>query len=323
VCAARHASISLTDVPEQAEPRDIAVVGRGRLGPPPSTASALPTGFVGFKASRFDLDGATKQPLRQWLAELPLRDPRRRFTTESVLSLLDRLEAKVREAKEADGWYQPHSILERVVAANLKQHTDLPPTLKEDIIRIPLTPLSDEHTLALLLYSAELYDQVTEQPCPNQLYRELNRVCRECGHIESVSADLQADWELFSPFAAHLQAAVHALPPVPMVLYRGAGYSIDSNDYPCNTRGSWGGFVSASSDRWQAVGFVSRDTGLQSVSGSYFLIITDQARPIYQLSEFPEEMEYLHPLGEEFETCNIIPTFVLSLTSVNVNVVTM
>jgi len=105
------------------------------------------------------------------------------------------------------------------------------------------------------------------------------------------------------------------------MLYRGAGYSISDDAFPCNIRGSWGGFVSASSDRRQAVGFLNRDTGLHATKGSYFLILSDQARPLYHLSEFPGEMEYLHPLDLELETCMTIPAFMLILAAVKVNVI--
>lgn len=36
----------------------------------------------------------------------------------------------------------------------------------------------------------------------------------------------------------------------------------------CPVSGSWGGFVSASSDRRQAVGFLNRDTGLHATKGT-------------------------------------------------------
>jgi len=292
--------------------------------PVAATCTATATSFIGFRASRFDFSGGAHryQTLREWLLRLPVVDPKRRFGAGSLRQLLDRMEAKMVKLTQHGDWYQPQSVLSRVVTAKLRKHEDLPDTLRDDIQQFAPIPLSDEHTLALLLYSAELYD-VAGKPCRFQLYSELNRICREYGHADDIGAELRADWELFKPFAAHLQAAVLALPPVPMMLYRGAGYSINADAFPCNIRGSWGGFVSASSDRRQAVGFLNRDTGLHATKGSYFLILSDQARPLYHLSEFPEEMEYLHPLDLELETCMIIPAFMLVLAAVKVNVVVL
>ena len=71
--------------------------------------------------------------------------------------------------------------------------------------------------------------------------------------------------------------------------------------YQAGTCGSWGGCTSASSDRTQAAQFVSRDQALQATKGCYFMILSDQARPMYPFSAFPEEMEHLHPLNFELE----------------------
>jgi len=281
------------------------------------------SGFTTFKSERFrSISASSMCPIRQWLNYLPQRDSHKRFSGPALKSLILRLERRLEEMRDPD-WYTPQAILERVIQANAREGRDVPQKLRDDILACPLTPLPDDQTLALLLYSAELYvdeASVPPQPAPFQLYSELNRICREYAHADSPDADLKADWELFRPFAAHLQAAISALPKVQTTLYRGASYAIDAEVFRSGVRGSWGGLVSASSDRRQAVSFVSREAGLQSSDGSYFIITADAARPIYHLSEFPAEMEYLHPLDLELEVVSFVPFFLLTKASVNSSV---
>eukprot|EP00669_Euglena_mutabilis_P014036 TRINITY_DN905_c0_g1_i2.p1 TRINITY_DN905_c0_g1~~TRINITY_DN905_c0_g1_i2.p1 ORF type:complete len:797 (+),score=89.75 TRINITY_DN905_c0_g1_i2:274-2664(+) len=281
------------------------------------------SGFTTFKSERFrSISASSTCPIRQWLNYLPQRDSHKRFSGPALKSLILRLERRLEEMRDPD-WYTPQAILERVIQANAREGRDVPQKLRDDILACPLTPLPDDQTLALLLYSAELYADeasVPPQSAPFQLYSELNRICREYAHADSPDANLKADWELFRPFAAHLQAAISALPQVQTTLYRGASYAIDAEVFRCGVRGSWGGLVSASSDRRQAVSFVSREAGLQSSDGSYFIITADAARPIYHLSEFPAEMEYLHPLDLELEVVSFVPFFLLTKASVNSSV---
>ena len=147
--------------------------------------------------------------------------------------------------------------------------------------------------------SVELYDDESAQrSCHFQLYKELNRVCRQYAHAEAPPAELLQEWGLFQPFAFHLDAAIRALPKATVVLYRGGGYAIDAEGYELGRTGSWGGCLSASSDRLQAVAFVSKEDALKAAKGCYFIILSDEARPMYHVSAFPEEMEHLHPLGQ-------------------------
>ena len=131
------------------------------------------------------------------------------------------------------------------------------------------------------------------------------------------------EWERFKPFASHLNAAIEALPRVSTALYRGGTHEIQATTYPLGALGSWGGCVSASSDRRQALSFVDAAGALQARQGCYFLIISDEARPMYHLSAFPEEMEHLHPLGMQLEVCNVLPASILQMLALNINIVTL
>ena len=51
------------------------------------------------------------------------------------------------------------------------------------------------------------------------------------------------------------------------------------------------------------------------------MILSDEARPMYHLSLFPEEMEHLHPLDLELEVCNVVPTSILQMLSLKINIV--
>ena len=64
-------------------------------------------------------------------------------------------------------------------------------------------------------------------------------------------------------------------------------------------------------------------TGLQATVGSYFVILSDEARPVYYISRFPEEMEYLHTLDVRLEVCSVLPTSILQMMALNINIVTL
>ena len=82
---------------------------------------------------------------------------------------------------------------------------------------------------------------------------------------------------------------------------------MEAYEYPPGLTGAWAGVISASSDREQAVHFIDMGgkTGLHATVGSYFVILSDEARPVYYISQFPEEMEYLHTLDVRLEVDSV------------------
>ena len=214
----------------------------------------------------------------------------------------------------------------RVEAAYRKTHQPVPAQLQRDVTAMPLARIPPADALALLAYSYELYEDYQspdpQQSRPFQLYKEFNALCRTYGHCEAPGAELEAEWGLFLPFAVHPDHAIAALPSVAAVLYRGMSRGSEAHGYPLGTRGAWGGCLSCSSDRQQGIQFVNKDRQLQSQEGSFFMILSDHARPIVHVSQFPEEMEHLHPLGLELEVCNVLPASILQMLSIKIAIIT-
>ena len=288
-------------------------------------------GFRSFHHDRFHLGDYRPCNLKDWLQALPSADPKERFSEEQIKDLLQKWEEKCPKVRG-----MAHAkVLEMIEAAYKKDNKgQVPEKVKTDVQNMPIKAIDanvvdDEAVLALLLYSLELYtqdpdseDPTKKRPCQYQIYGEFNRFCRCWAHAEE-EEPLRAEWELFKPLFYHLNTAIHALPAVNAVLYRGGGYGVEAHDYPLGEKGAWGGAISASGDRNQAVSFVSKE-GLESVSqGSYFVLLSNEARPMFHISDFPEEMEYLHPLEAQFEVCGVLPASILQMLALSVNIVTL
>ena len=129
------------------------------------------------------------------------------------------------------------------------------------------------------------------------------------------------DWGLFRPFALHFDRALQRLPRVSTVLYRGLTRCMDPNEYRMGATGSFGGVTSASIDRRQAAAFLSKADELKAAQGSFLMILSDVACPIYHLSLFPEELEHLHPLDLVLEVCNVLPVSVLQMLCLKISIV--
>ena len=272
-------------------------------------------GFVGFEPNVFRLAANPATTLSDWLCALVHQDPWRRFRKQPI----DRLQ------RQLDEWVQPHVAFnpEEILAQVAAKTPRLPSKLQSSILSLRIPAVDPAHHLALVTYSAELYEEDGTTSCEYQIYGEFNRICREMAHAKRPFVDaLRLDWELFRPFVALLRAAIEALPKVSAILYRGAGFNISSATYPIGARGSWGGAISASSDRRQAVGFVGKE-GLKASKGCYFVLLCDEARPIYHLSLFPEELEHLQPLDQEFEVCSVLPASILQMLALSINIVTL
>ena len=273
-------------------------------------------GFLSFKADRFKFVDCRPEPLQEWLSRLPQSDPHGRFTDHQINALLDKWSESQPKSRDA--------VLEAVRQHAAKEGIPLATKIEQDILAMPEEVVEPEHCLALLAYSVELYeDKENKMACKHQIYKEFNTVCREYAHVDTPSDSLLEAWEFFKPFAFHLNAAIKALPTVCTVLYRGGGYFIDTAAYPLGYSGSWGGCISASSDRHQAVNFVSSNDALKATKGCYFIILSDEARPMYNLSAFPEEMEHLHPLDQQLEICSVLPTSILQMLSLNISIITL
>ena len=276
-------------------------------------------GFATFHSARFQFQNCQVEPLKKWLTALPSRDSRKRFSDEQIADLFSKWEKRI---TTLDGITCSQDVMALVCA----HEEALDQKVVADIEALPIQAVSAEDILALLTYSTELYKDENASPKQSyevQIYKEFNRVCREYAHAETPSPGLLEEWALFQPFAFHLNAAIQALPRVCTVLFRGGGYRIDSSAYPLGARGSWGGCISASGDRLQAGRFVDQDTYLKAKSGCYFLILSDEARPMYHLSEFPEELEHLHPLWQQLEVCGVLPASVLQMLSLNIDIITL
>ena len=271
-----------------------------------------------FKAERWDFTGYAPEPLEEWLQHLPQKDPKSRFTAEQVDALLRTWRAR-RAKSNAE-------VLGAVVEANEKERRVVADKVRAEILALPEHEVRPADSLAILTYSVELYQplgpgETTPQPCEHQIYGEFNAVCRRYFHDDAPPEAVRRDWELFKPLAYHLDAAVRALPPVQAVLYRGANFAIDTALFPIGARGAWGGCMSASGDRLQAIGFVT--DALKATRGCYFVVLTVEGRPMYHLSAFPEEVEYLHPLDQQLEVCGVLPVSILQMLSLNISIVTL
>ena len=304
-------SSSIAQSPAEPDPEPTASHTDGARTPPgpksdsngtgrePQPMAAVKPGFRTFRAERFCLEGLAFPSLKEWLLDLPSKDPKRRFGHAQMRRLVATLEAGVAAMPKR---FDPERVLSRVEEANAKDQRGVPEKLKAEVRALPAFSTPDSHAFTLRAYTAELYlDGGGGRSAPYQIYGEFNRICRGYGQALAPPADLLQDWELFKPLAWHLDAAIRQLPSVPMVLYRGGGYAVEDGDYRIGARGSWGGVLSASSDRRQAAMFVAKEGMARAVSGCYWMILSDQARPMYQLSEFAEEMEYVHPLDLELE----------------------
>ena len=283
-----------------------------------------PPTFESYHADRFSPDAlaaGTPMPLGAWVWELPDLDPRRRFTRAQVQGLIPMLDLRaeevVRETEApSDGW-----VLSCVREAYAKHGQRLPKNLEPGILALDVCRISLEHAWALLLYSVELYD-ADGGPAPSQIHREFNLVCRRYGFCDTPDAELQREWGLFRTFAFHLDAAIRSLPSAPRVLYRGMTHSVSSHHYPVRTRGALGGCISASSDHAQAAGFVIKESALEKApGGSFFMILSDEARPMFHLSQFPEELEHMHPLDLELEVCSVLPASIAQMLSLSISIV--
>ena len=267
-------------------------VGRGQRG---NGRLHARTPFGPFQHGRFvPAPPALLPSVEQWLHRLPSADPKGRFRETHVRELFRKFDTHTTRPRR-----DPGALVEQIEAANLKDGLGaLPAALKAAIHRQPLDQaLGRADALALFAYTVELEEDHPE----HQLYQELNRICRDLGQPADPAAEVLSDWQLFAPFAWHVNAAVQSLQTVPAVLYRGAKFDIERADYVGGRQGTWGGITSASSDRRQAARFIDKTVQLMATGGCYFMLLTCEARPIFHLSEFPEELEYLHPLEAELK----------------------
>ena len=277
--------------------------------------------FATFDPQRLHPGADTPPPLQEWLLGLPAHDPQRRFCAAQLQGLLESVQATLR-TRLAQGPWTVQGVLELVEDSFRRRGLPMPPKVRQDVLALPPPPdLPEQHWLALLLYSAELYD-ADRRPARHQIYAEFNRVCRAYGACAAPGPDLEADWALFRPFAHHLDAVIQRLPAVPMVLFRGGPRALDTATYASGAQGAWGGCLSASSDRLQAASFAGPE-GLQAPSGCYFMILSDAARLVYPYSAFTEEMEHLHPLHARLEVCPVFPKFMVSLANVGLTIATL
>ena len=304
--------------PSQNTAPGIATVPEGATGGVGERASKFHT----FHPERFRFPSPPPVAVQEWLVRLPAADhrPEKRFAAGPIADMVARLEAFVTGlASEAES-----VTLKRVEGVCGRYHQ--PAALRQCIARAPVSRVLPEHLFALVAYSFELYeDFASERPevsCEFQIYREFNTMCRTYGHCRLIDEGIQREWELFLPFTARLDAAIRALPPIEAVLFRGMGYGTATHQYSVGSRGSWGGCLSASSDRLQAATFVSKDSQLHAKDGSFFMVLSDQARPIFHLSRFPEEMEHLHPLDLVLEVCHVLPASVCQMLSLKINILT-
>ena len=260
------------------------------MHPPLTRPAFLYTGFMSFKPDRFRFRPSTQMSLREWLFALPSIDhkPEKRYKSKNILHMIRDIDVFVSHlgSETAEG------TLARVSSDITKTFTkpwqQLPAVLKRDIENAPPCAIPEVHMFALLVYSYELYeDYASDEPetsCPYQLYSELNRVCRECGHSDAIEGECKREWTLFKPFLVHLDAAIRVLQPVECVLFRGMSRNSKTYHYPIGTQGAWGGCLSCSSERMQGALFVSKENQLHATDGSFFMILSDQARPMYHLS---------------------------------------
>ena len=286
-----------------------------RVGTPDATKPQ----FQGFRSAPFRFEQATTQSVREWLFELADRDGKRRFKASQLHASLESMEENIKTLP-----MDAPALLERIRRKNEENNRQFPEKLEEDITQAPLPALPKDGVLAILTYTLNLYeDEANEVPSQFQIYGEFNAICREYSHAAHRTEDMEREWELFYPLGYHLDRAIRQLPSVSMVLYRGGSYNINTQEYMVGAKGSWGGCISASSDRLQAATFVSKESQLRAAMGCYYMILSDCARPIYHYSEFPEEMEHLHPLDLELEVCNVLPASILQLLMLNVDIITM
>ena len=192
-------------------------------------------GFEGFLVDRFQFHNQNHVPLRQWLRELPSRDPKQRFKREHIEHAIMKLDKRIDEILSETYTGRRERIHDGIAKWYRDQGIDAPQKLLDDIDRLPASELSKDHMFAIMLHSVELYEDFGEPdpkvPCEHQLYQVLNTVCRGYGHCINHSPSLLEEWRLFVPFVHQLDRAIRALPRVPTVLYRGMSRSIEAHMY--------------------------------------------------------------------------------------------
>eukprot|EP00667_Euglena_gracilis_P000249 EG_transcript_249 len=256
-----------------------------------SVQEAASAGFSTFQPARFRFRGTPEVTVKEWLTALPAKDTKQRFSANILRALTQKVEATLAERRAH--WAKT---------------------------------LTEAQAWALFVYSAELFEDY-ENPtprvhCTHQLYSTFNAICRLYGQCLEATEEIRGEWELFRHFAHHFDLAIRALPTVRAVLYRGMGFKGETHDYPLGKRGAWGGCTSASSAPREAARFISRTRGEVAASGSFFMILSDEARCISHLSMYPEEEEHLHPLDLELEVCSVLPSSILQMLSLNISIVT-
>eukprot|EP00668_Euglena_longa_P013902 GGOE01017853.1.p1 GENE.GGOE01017853.1~~GGOE01017853.1.p1 ORF type:complete len:1536 (-),score=439.18 GGOE01017853.1:188-4795(-) len=302
--------------------------------PSPQSRMQLDGGnFHTFHGDRFRLQGAPRLPsLLDWLHSLPTVKPDF-FSTALVqdfLEAFDRHKAMIRSILALPWREQVNSFAERVRASKLKEKRPPPndAALRSQIAALHLDchPISDDDLLAIFVYTQSIRDQ-NGHLYPHQIFEEFNHFCRTFAHLKETDRDwptLEGQWHrLWQPLANHLTQTLQKLPRVSGVFYRGGGFFVDPKYYQVGRRGSWGGFVSASSDRVEALYFVSKDKQMRATKGAYFIIVSDEAHALFHLSAFPNELEHLHPLAQEFQVCTVVPVSILQMLSLSVNVITL
>ena len=277
---------------------------------------------------RFTTGDVPAQDIKCWLRHLPLRDhcAPRRFAKVHIEHLIASVETQVHDIALDAAATRKGKVLDRVRRAYAANRRAMPQKLVQDIEALPIGDTLPIDAFVLLTYSFELHEDFANanptKSCPFQIYKEFNRMCRQYGQCAGPSPALAAEWALFLPFTLHLDRAIRALPRVPTVLYRGVQRGTETHRFPVGATGSFGGCLSASSDRHRGAAFVSKDSQLHADNGSFFMILSDQARPMYHLSVFPEEMEHVHPLDHELEVCTVVPVSLLQLLSLKISVIT-
>eukprot|EP00667_Euglena_gracilis_P000271 EG_transcript_271 len=302
--------------------------------PAPSPRLQLDGGnFHTFHGERFWLsDGPHPPSLLDWLQSLPSLKPDY-FPAALVRDFLAAFEQHKVTIRAILALPRPellNSLVERVRASKLKENRPPPneAALRAQIsaLRLDLHPTSDDDLLAIFVYTQSIRDK-NGKLYPHQIFEEFNHFCRTFAHLSDADCDwpgLAEQWQrLWRPLASHLTQTLRRLPRASGVFYRGGAFFVDPRYYRVGERGSWGGYVSASSDRVEALYFVSKDKQIRATKGSYFIIVSDEAHALFHLSAFPNELEHLHDLSQEFQVCTVVPVSILQMLSLNVNVITL
>jgi len=141
--------------------------------------------------------------------------------------------------------------------------------------------LPSTHVLTIQAYTEE-----------SPLYTELNATCRAATHTAEQKLRLYRD------YLYHMEQALSNLPSHIGLAYRGIRVKLAPTTYVPGTTITWQPLSSASKSQTVPLQFVITDGS--RLSGTYFVIESNGAKEIQELSTFPDEEEVVFRLNAVF-----------------------